>query len=562
MKNEAHVILRMLESVNPIIDGCVCIDTGSTDNSKDIVKKFFEDNNKPCEIYDHPFVDFEDARNYALEKVKGKSDYSFWIDCDEILKIDDKFKLKDFKDKLSKHDSALCPVIYNSTNYARRSFLKTDKSFYWVGKVHELLYCKENETVFTIEGLTTFVYSDGSSWANQKEKYLGHAAILEKEVAKNNDPRDVFYLAQSYYDAGENEKSLEWYRKRVSMESGFFEERYYSQLKAGIILANLKSDSDKVICEWLRCSILDNTRAEHLAYIIKELQLQNQWEASYIFSKYAVDRFHGKNPYPNRHLFLNSSVYSHGLFDLHKINCVVSNRLKELNLEIDVCIISNAKNAELKKVTEAGIKTLLASETDIKFNVFVVESCNWVRYTTPNTTTLYTNEPFGYHRYLNLARKKGTAPYIFLANNDLIYDKGWASNMIRAMIYSEIHHGELLSTSPICPQIDHGIDKKYNIHFGHTVRKELAGWAIFQQRKIYDIIGDLDESVDFWYSDNIYSLQLIHYKLRHALVVNSSVNHHDKNLGITGESTLDDNKKIEYTNGQYEKYLIAKIKYL
>lgn len=224
------------------------------------------------------------------------------------------------------------------------------------------------------------------------------------------------------------------------------------------------------------------------------------------------------------------------------------------NIEVDVCIISYAKTDMLKKVTEMGIKTLLSSETDVKFNVFVIESNRLVKYDFPNTQTIYPSIGFNYNAYLNMARSIGKAEYVFLANNDLTYQKGWASNIIKEMKKNPL----ILSVSPFCPQMQSRKDFPNDVYYGYTIRKELLGWALFQQRKIYDIIGKLNEGVNFWFSDNIYSDQLIFNKIQHMLVVNSVVNHHDHNLGITGNSILDDNKKNEFTNGQYKKYLKAK----
>lgn len=225
---------------------------------------------------------------------------------------------------------------------------------------------------------------------------------------------------------------------------------------------------------------------------------------------------------------------------------------------VDVCIISYAKTPDLQQVTERGIESLLASEDKIKFNVIVVESNQDVKYDYPNTTTLYTWKPFGYNSYLNFARNHGKAPFVFLANNDLVYEKNWASNIIVEMN----NNPKLLSASPFCLQTqkpEHFWNS--NVHLGYTVRKHLAGWAIFQRREIYDIIGDLEEAVDFWYSDNIYADQLMFHSVQHALVVNSVVHHHPHNLGVTGTTTLSPNEMQEFTNGQHSKYEQAAEKY-
>lgn len=330
MKNEGKVLPRLLGTIYPLLDWYTVIDTGSTDNSKQIVKDFFDSKFIPGEIHDHPFVDFEDARNYAIEKIKGKADNAFWIDCDEEISIDEKFNLIDLKNKLIKYDCGLLSVQYDSSKYARVNFFNTGKPFKWKGKVHEYLTYPTETTMFSVEGLTTIVHPDGASWANEKEKYLNHAAILEKEVAKNNDPRDVFYLAQSYKDAGEKEKAIEWYRKRVDMTEGYYEERYFAQLQVGNLMTNLGKLPSEVISEWMVCSELDNLKADHLVNIIEELKGNNFHESAYIFSKYAFERFHQKNPYPQRTLFLNPSVYENQILNLHITNCLTTGRLGDL----------------------------------------------------------------------------------------------------------------------------------------------------------------------------------------------------------------------------------------
>lgn len=225
-------------------------------------------------------------------------------------------------------------------------------------------------------------------------------------------------------------------------------------------------------------------------------------------------------------------------------------------MRVDVVIISYAKTPELKLVTEDGIISLFSSDFHIDFNVFVVESNKEVNYDKfKNVKTIHPDEKFGYNKYLNIGISHGTAPYVFLANNDLTYGQGWASDIILQMAL----HPEILSASPFCPQTQHIDDWKHaEVHVGTVIRRQLAGWAIFQQRKIYNIIGKLDEGVDFWYSDNIYADQLIHNNIIHGLVISSIVNHHEFNLGKTGMSILNEAEKTEFTVAQHRKYLEAR----
>jgi len=99
MKNESHVALRMLNSIKNIVDGICVIDTGSTDNSIEIVKNWGKENNIETYVFERPFDNFENSRNYSFEKAReiflAKSDgntyYNFWLDFDEELIIEPKF---------------------------------------------------------------------------------------------------------------------------------------------------------------------------------------------------------------------------------------------------------------------------------------------------------------------------------------------------------------------------------------------------------------------------------------------------------------------------------------
>jgi glycosyltransferase involved in cell wall biosynthesis len=58
VKNESKIILRLLQSVLPIIDTyCIC-DTGSTDDTVKIIEKFFQKTNISGRIVSEPFKDF------------------------------------------------------------------------------------------------------------------------------------------------------------------------------------------------------------------------------------------------------------------------------------------------------------------------------------------------------------------------------------------------------------------------------------------------------------------------------------------------------------------------
>lgn len=196
------------------------------------------------------------------------------------------------------------------------------------------------------------------------------------------------------------------------------------------------------------------------------------------------------------------------------------------NAEVDVVILSYAQNEDLKKVTDNCLSSLKASEDpeNIKFNIVVVESQkDMYPYMYPGTVTIYPEEEFGYHRYMNIGIGMTSSPFICLCNNDLLFHPHWATEILTTFS----NYKDLSSASPIC-SIHHpayGFQLNTGIYPGFGVRREVAGWCLFLKRDVLHVTGKLDENYKFWCADNDYAntLWVLHFK--HALITSSVVDH-------------------------------------
>jgi GT2 family glycosyltransferase len=215
--------------------------------------------------------------------------------------------------------------------------------------------------------------------------------------------------------------------------------------------------------------------------------------------------------------------------------------------EVDVIILSKASSEHLRNITENAIRSLLGSEDPKKIflNILVVESEKDAPvYHFPQTKTIYPKTKFGYHKYMNIGIKQSASPYVCIANNDLIFNKGWATSILNAFDADP----DLESASPLCP-VHHptlDIHPQSGIRKGHEVRYEVAGWCIFFKRSILKKIGMLDEKFVFWYADNDYANTLIKYGIQHALVTDSIVEH----LESKTLQTKDEKAQILLTKGE------------
>jgi glycosyltransferase involved in cell wall biosynthesis len=332
MKNEAHVITRMLNSIKPIVDIVCLVDTGSTDNTIEVVKNWGTENNIETHVFERAFDNFENSRNYSIQMARevtkdlGNDYWGFWLDADEILEIQPNFN----KNSIDK-DLYMFNTYINVMKYTRNECYKLDKPFRFYGPVHEFIVCDDkNITSGLMDGLVVRVQMDGGSWkGNIAEKYKSHAHVLEKYIdANRQDPRWIFYTAQSYHDSAcvpdnreENEerlrRSIKYYKERISRQDGYPEEIFYSQFRVGTIMRALEEPWYLTMNELLKAYSLDPMRAEPIKAIIDHYLSVGEWHNAYLFSKFAKMNFHQKNPYPQKLLFVDEALYVWKILEVH-----------------------------------------------------------------------------------------------------------------------------------------------------------------------------------------------------------------------------------------------------
>ena len=87
VKNEGHIIADTLRKLCDIIkfDYWVICDTGSTDNTIDVIQNFFKNENIEGEIFMNEWKDFAYNRSIALMNAYNKTDYLFLFDADDEI---------------------------------------------------------------------------------------------------------------------------------------------------------------------------------------------------------------------------------------------------------------------------------------------------------------------------------------------------------------------------------------------------------------------------------------------------------------------------------------------
>lgn len=186
-------------------------------------------------------------------------------------------------------------------------------------------------------------------------------------------------------------------------------------------------------------------------------------------------------------------------------------------MKYDLVMVAASRDEDLKRMTQQAINSCLADNVPV--NVILVETHEKTAYHNVNKTIMYKGE-FNYNHALNLGIAAGKADIVIMANNDLLFQRGWSS------IGQTMIDNDYLSASALSNDFRQRPFKRGNYAYeGYLIGMQLTGWCIFAQRKLFERIGKLDEGVRFWYSDNVYAEQLQAEGIAHALICNVNVLH-------------------------------------
>ncbi|WOI47614.1 glycosyltransferase [Acidovorax sp. BLS4] len=297
VKNEAPVITRCLASVRPFIDHWVIVDTGSTDGTQDIVRRFMHD--LPGTLHERPWKNFAHNRNEALELARPHADYLLFIDADEQLRMPAQYRWPALD-----ADGYLFLCDMNGWEYQRNSMVATRVDWRWEGVLHEYLAAPAHGPWQTLAGPVIEVAHDGAR-GRDPDTYLRDIAVLEQDLREHPDnTRNVFYLAQSYRDAGRLQDSLEWYRRRAGM-GGWEEESWYALFQVAVLTERLQMPDSAVRDAYLAAYAQRPQRAEPLCELARYHRLRSEFALAHLYAQQAA-----RIPRPADILFVDGAVYA------------------------------------------------------------------------------------------------------------------------------------------------------------------------------------------------------------------------------------------------------------
>lgn len=271
----------------PFFDRWTILDTGSTDNTIDIIKKVLV-GKKKGELHQEPFIDFKTSRNRCLDLCGKDSKFILVLDDTYILQNDLKLFLNTVRgDQFA--DTFSMFIKSNDSEYASNRILKSSTNIRYIYKIHEVLDPKDNINVI-IPMHHSHIFDHRSDYMEKRtmdrKKY--DLKILHEMIEDDpDDSRAYYYLGQTYSLLKRYESALEFFFKRVEHPNeGFVQEKIDACFEAARLCNfQLKKPWDECERLYMKAYKMDPSRPESLYFIGVHYFLNNDFEKAYEFMK-------------------------------------------------------------------------------------------------------------------------------------------------------------------------------------------------------------------------------------------------------------------------------------
>jgi glycosyltransferase involved in cell wall biosynthesis len=144
VRDESHILREALDSAARYIDYWVIVDTGSTDDTRDVVRTWMAARGVPGDLHERPWRDFGSNRTEALELCAGRGDYAFVLDADDLVVGDLNLTRLVADSYLLRYGPDVC--------YWRKQLFRIGLRWRYVGAVHEYPACDDPYTEARLDG--------------------------------------------------------------------------------------------------------------------------------------------------------------------------------------------------------------------------------------------------------------------------------------------------------------------------------------------------------------------------------------------------------------------------
>jgi tetratricopeptide (TPR) repeat protein len=235
-----NIIADAISSVVDMVDLCIVVDTGSTDQSMQIAKSIAGDKFIPASF---PWInDFAAARNYCLKAATDAgADWALVLDTDERMV----FNGEDVRKALNETTAGAVIVNHVNNTYGKVRFIKLPSPVEYMGPTHEVYPGYKVGSVT----LNNMRFDElGKNSEQLKFKFERDVQILLKHTQENpKDARWFYYLGDSYKNLNKLPEAVEAYQKCWEI-NGWDEESAWCMYKAAECLISLNQLHKAIEC--------------------------------------------------------------------------------------------------------------------------------------------------------------------------------------------------------------------------------------------------------------------------------------------------------------------------
>ena len=355
VKNEEAVLERALRSALPFISTYVIVDTGSTDSTKEIVRRVFADVSGL--LIDRPWTNFGAGRSEALALCDTYMDWAIMLDADDNLEGQvPPPALWTQSQSMDQVDGFAMRIQHGSIWHQRVQIFRTGRGWCYDGVVHESPRCVRpidgtSPKIAMLPPQTYMVTRCEGARSRDPLKYAKDAALLEQELAtKPGDSRTLFYLAQSYRDSGQKDKAVTTYKQFLDLSGTWIQEQYMAIVN---LLGLIADEEEKIRLTW-RAIDLCPDRAEAPFTLLRDRRTASLpvTQQMYAIATAVTNRKPGTGL-----LFMNPTIYQWGLDDELAVVAFATKHYKEAYDASVRCILG----AEHPTLRENAIKNAKAA---------------------------------------------------------------------------------------------------------------------------------------------------------------------------------------------------------
>jgi len=291
VRDNTDTIEACLASIKPWVDEMVVVDTGSTDDTPAIARRY------GARLFNFPWCDdFAAARNKSIRHAQGE--WIFWMDSDDTIDPENGRKLRALAD--GDHDARTlgyvmqvhCPAAPDEgpsdvTVVDHVKMFHNHRGLDFECRIHEQVLPSIREAGGDVAFTEIFVVHSGSdhSPAGRQRKIARDLHLLELELRdRPNHPFALFNLGMTYADIDEHAQAVDALRESLEF-SGTQDShvrKVYALLVASLIRLERYDEAEQACVEGMRSFPDDPELLFRQGMLMHELGRCQEAEAAYL----------------------------------------------------------------------------------------------------------------------------------------------------------------------------------------------------------------------------------------------------------------------------------------